>query len=163
MCYKVNGKVYRESTGKATQKDAEYILACRRKEIDEGTLPDTKKVNYKLAELAKEYLKWAERQRSFKNKKLWIRQLVEVFGNHDVKDLNTREIEQWQSRRLKYNKPSTVNRLLATLKHMVNKGTQWEMASDGALKQVRNVKLLPEAGVQTGINTPSTSSFAVAR
>jgi len=45
---------------------------------------------------------------------------------------------------LKYNKPSTVNRLLATLKHMVNKGTQWEMAGDGALKQVRNVKLLPE-------------------
>lgn len=49
-----------------------------------------------------------------------------------------------QSSRLKYNKPSTVNRLLATLKHMVNKGVQWEMAGDGALKQVRNVKLLPE-------------------
>jgi integrase len=144
MCYKVQGKVYRESTGKALQKDAEYILSCRRKEIEEGLLLDATKINYKFAELAKEYLKWAERQRSYKDKKMWIRQLVEVFGNHDVKELNTREIEQWQGRRLKYNKPSTVNRLLATLKHMVNKGTQWGMASDSALKQVRNVKLLPE-------------------
>ena len=144
MCYKVNGKVYRESTGNTAQKDAEYVLACRRKEIEEGLLPNAKKISYKFAELAKEYLKWAERQRSYKDKKLWMRQLVEVFGNHDVKDLNTREIEQWQSSRLKYNKPSTVNRLLATLKHMVNKGVQWEMAGDGALKQVRNVKLLPE-------------------
>jgi len=94
--------------------------------------------------LANEYLKWAERQHSYKDKKRCVRQLVEIFGNHDVNDLNTREIEQWQSRRLKYNKPSTVNRFLATLKHMVNKGTQWGMASDSALKQIRNVKLLPE-------------------
>tara|TARA_B100001971_G_C18153587_1_gene517244 strand:+ start:51 stop:1190 length:1140 start_codon:yes stop_codon:yes gene_type:complete len=144
MCYEAGGKSYRESTGKTTQKEAEYILACRRKEVEEGILPDATKINYKFAELAKEYLKWAERQRSYKDKKRWMRQLVEVFGSRYVKDLNTREIEQWQSRRLKYNKPSTVNRLLATLKHMVNKGTQWGMASDGALKQVRNVKLLPE-------------------
>ncbi len=144
MCYKVDSKLYRESTGKTLQKDAEYVLSCRRKEIEEGKLPDATKSNYKFAELAKEYLKWAERQRSYKDKKLWVKQLNEVFGNLDVKDLNTRSIEQWQSKRLEYNKPSTVNRLLATLKHMVNKGVQWGMAGDGALKQVRNVKLLPE-------------------
>ncbi len=144
MCYRDNGKLYRESTGTASQKVAEYKLSCRRKEVEEDELPDTKKINYKFAELAKEYLKWTERQRSYKDKKLWIRQLVEVFGNYNVKNLNTRIIEQWQSRRLKYNKPSTVNRILATLKHMINKGVQWRMASDGALKEVRNVKLLEE-------------------
>jgi hypothetical protein len=26
MCYKVDGKLYRESTGKTLQKDAEYVL-----------------------------------------------------------------------------------------------------------------------------------------
>jgi integrase len=144
MCYKRDGTVYRFSTGKTTQKEAEYVLACRRKEVEEDNLPDTNKIGYKFAELAKEYLKWAERQRSYKDKKLWMKQLNEVFGNLDMKDLNTRAIEQWQSKRLEYNKPSTVNRLLATLKHMVNKGVQWKMVDDSVLKQVRNVKLLPE-------------------
>lgn len=144
MCYKVKGKLYRESTGKDKQKEAEYVLSCRRKDIEEGGLPDTRRPNFKFVELAKEYLKWAERQRSFKDKKVWIRQLIEVFGNLEVKDLNTRLIEQWQSKRLKHSKPSTVNRVLATLKHMVNKGVQWQMATETTLTQVRNVKLLEE-------------------
>jgi integrase len=143
MTYKVDGILYRYSTGKATQKEAEYVLACRRKEIKDD-MCNANKINCKVADLAKEYLKWAERQKSYKDKKLWIKQLIEVFGDHKVSELNTRGIEQWQSRRLQYNKPSTVNRLLATLKHMVNKGTQWGMAGDGTLKQVRNVKQIPE-------------------
>ena len=61
--------------------------------------------------------------------------MVEVFGNLDVKDLNTKMIEQWQTKRLKYNKPATVNRVLACLKHMVNKGVQWDMASEETLKK----------------------------
>ena len=141
---KVDGKLYRKSTGTASQKEAEHILACRRKEINEGKLLGTKRINYKFAELAKEYLKWTERQRSYKDKKLWIKQLIEVFGNLEIKDLNTRIIEQWQSKRLKCNKPSTVNRILATLKHMISKTVQWDMANEETLKQVRNVKLLEE-------------------
>ncbi len=143
--FRINGTRYRESTGKTKRRDAEEVLHDEREKAKAGECSGTQKVtDYKLVDLAEEYLKWAERQRSYKDKQLGIKQLVEVFGNHGVNDLNTREIEQWQSRRLKYNKPSTVNRLLATLKHMVNKGTQWGMASDRALKQVRNVRLLPE-------------------
>ena len=143
--FQINGTRYRKSTGKAKRRDAEDIFHAERDKAKTGECAGLQKIKaYKLVDLAEEYLKWAERQRSYKDKKRCIRQLVEVFGNRDMKDLNTREIEQWQSSRLKYNKPSTVNRLLATLKHMVNKGTQWEMAGDGALKQVRNVKLLPE-------------------
>lgn len=143
--FRMNGIRYRKSTGKTKRREAEEVLDSEREKAKAGECAGSQKVKtYKLVDLAEEYLKWAGRQRSYKDKKQSIRQLVEVFGNHNVKDLNTREIEQWQSRRLKYNKPSTVNRLLATLKHMVNKGGQWEMAGDGALKQVRNVKLLPE-------------------
>ncbi len=145
MGYSVNGKMHYESTKKTTVRDAEIVLADRKREVRDGTMPDINKVkNYKFVELAEGYLKWAERQRSYKDKKLWIKQLVEVFGNLNVKDLNTRIIEQWQSERMKRNKPSTINRILATLKHMINKGVQWEMASDNVLKQVRNVKLLEE-------------------
>jgi len=89
-------------------------------------------------------LKWAERQRSYKDKKLWIKQLIEVFGNLDLNELKTMAIEQWQCERLKRNKPATVNRILATLKHMISKGVQWDMASENTLKQVRNAKLLEE-------------------
>ena len=143
--FQMNGTRYRKSTGETKRRDAENIFHAEREKARAGESSGVQEVKtYKVVDLAEEYLKWAERQRSYKDKKRGIRQLVDVFGNHDVNDLNTREIEQWQSMRLKYNKPSTVNRLLATLKHMVNKGTQWGMASDRALKQVRNVKLLPE-------------------
>ncbi len=145
MAYSIDGKMRFESTGVTTLREAEYILGCRRKEIKEGKAPDTRQVkSCKFAVLAHDYSKWAERQRIFKTKKIWIKQLVEVFGNLDVKDLNTKMIEQWQSTRLKYNKPATVNRVLACLKHMINKATQWEMASEETLKKVRNVKLLEE-------------------
>ena len=39
-------------------------------------------------------------------------------------------IEQWQTERLIMNKPSTVNRLLATLKHMFTKAMEWDMLSE---------------------------------
>ncbi len=57
MCYKVNDKLYRESTGKVSQKEAEYVQACRRKEIDEDKLPKNKMVDCKFAELANAYSK----------------------------------------------------------------------------------------------------------
>ncbi len=113
--------------------------------MKDGKIPEIRQVkNYQFAELALDYSKWAERQRIFKTKKFWIRQLVEVFGNVDVKDLNSRMIEQWQSKQLKYNKPATVNLVLACLMHMVNKGVQWEKATEATLKKVCNVNLLDE-------------------
>ena len=140
--FQINGTRYRKSTGKTKRRDAEDIFHAERERQRWKESAGIQKVKtYKLVDLAEEYLKWAERQRSYKDKKRCIRQLVDVFGNHDVKDLNTREIEQWQSRRLKYNKPSTVNRLLATLKHMVNKGYSVGMASDSALKASAKCKV----------------------
>jgi integrase len=44
----------------------------------------------------------------------------------------------------KGNKPATVNRLIATLKHCIHKAYQWEMVGEETLKRVRNVKLLEE-------------------
>ena len=144
--YRLNGKRHRESTNTTKRREAELILDRFKQEIKEARRPEIKDAvnEYKLAELAQEYLKWTERQRVHKTKKIWVKQLIQVFGNLNLKDLNPRVIEQWQSVRLKYNKPSTVNRLTGCLKHMVNKGVQWGMASEESLKLVRMVKPLEE-------------------
>lgn len=143
--FRINGTRYRKSTGKTKRRDAEAELDNERERAKKEECSGIQKVEvYKVVELAAEYLRWAERQKSFKDKRQWTRELIETFGNLNVKDLDTRIIEQWQSKRLRINKPATVNRKLATLKHMINKGVQWGMASDDALKQVRNVKMLAE-------------------
>ena len=144
MCYKVDGKLYRESTGKTLQKDAEYVLSCRRKEIKEGKLINSSKTNCKFAELAKEYDTWAKQQKGYRTKKFIIRQLVEEFGNFNVNDLNTMIVERYQTKHLSTRKPATTNRMMACLKHMLTKAVDWEMANEETLKQVRKVKFLKE-------------------
>jgi integrase len=145
IAYSVNGKRYRESACTTIRREAEYILTCRKKEAKEGIIPELNKIkDCKLSELAEDYLKWTERQRVHKTKIIWVKQLVNHFGEFDVKNLNSKAIEQWQSKRLKYNKPSTVNRLTGCLKHMVNKGVEWGMVAEESLKRVRMVKPLEE-------------------
>lgn len=144
MCFKVNGKLYREGTGKSTQKEAEYVLACRRKEVAEGKLPARKIIGCKFAELAKDYDTWVKKQKAYGSKKTFIRHLMEKFGDLNIDDLNTRIVEQWQTKLLKKYKPATVNRRLACLKNMYTKAVDWEMASEATLKQVRKVKFFKE-------------------
>ena len=139
------GKLCRESTETTSREDAEHFLTSRRKQIRDGEIIEAKKrKNNRFAELAKDYLKWAERQRSYKDKRLLVKQLVERFGNLKVRDLNTKIIEQWQSEQLKCNKPATANRKLTVLKHMIKKGTDWGITSEEILKRVRKVKQLKE-------------------
>lgn len=141
------GKIIRESSQSTKFKDAEALLIERKKAIREGKEPEPIKriPNYTFSQLAEEYLKWCERQRSFRSKKGFILQLTETFGNIPLRHLNTKLIEQFQTDRLnKGNKPATVNRLLATLKHCIHKGYQWEMLSEETLKRIRQVRLLEE-------------------
>jgi len=145
MCYQDNsGEVQRKSTGKTTQKEAEYVLVCRRKEIEEGGLPNVNKGKCKFAELAKEYDTWAKQQRGYRTKKFIMRQLVEEFGNLNVMDLNTMIVERYQTKHLSTRKPATTNRMMACLKHMLTKAVDWNMANEETLKQVRKVKFLKE-------------------
>ncbi len=65
-------------------------------------------------------------------------------------------IEQYQSERLQKsnkpengkpdmgNKPATINRLIATIKHMFTKAAEWDMVEEQTLKRIRKVKMLPE-------------------
>lgn len=139
----VNGKLWRESTKIPDMKPAEAVLLQRRADVSEGKIPEPAK-NYTFSALAGEYLKWAERQRVFPTKKIFVGQLVGVFGNIDLNSFGPKIIENWQTERLKRNSPATCNRVLSTLKHMLTKAVDWEMAKEDTLKKVRKVKLLEE-------------------
>ena len=44
----------------------------------------------------------------------------------------------------KGNKPATINRHIATIKHMFTKAVEWDMVEEEVLKRIRKVKLLEE-------------------
>jgi integrase len=148
ICYSDRfGNIVRESAKTTKFKDAATLLLERKKAVREGKEPEAIKriPNYTFHQLADEYQKWCERQRSFRSKKGFIAQLVEAFGNVQLRHLTTKLLEQFQTERTqKGNKPATVNRLMATIKHCIHKGYQWEMLSEETLKRVRQVKLLEE-------------------
>ena len=136
-----------ESTKTTSQKEAEYLLTCRKKEVREGTLPEVKRMkkNITLRELAEEYLVWAKRQKAFYSKRKKIYQLLRTFGNYALNSFTTLMIEHYQTEGLATRKPATVNRLLATLKQVqFTKAVEWEMVGEETLKKVRRVKLIPE-------------------
>jgi integrase len=143
----LDGRIIRESSHSSKLKEAGDLLIGRRNEIKEGKQPEIKKriANHTFNELAEQYLKWAERQRSFQSKKYFINQLVRDFGLIPLRQFSSMLLEQYQTERLqKGNKPATANRLLATLKHMFTKAVEWEMIEEATLKRIRKAKLLEE-------------------
>jgi len=158
----VDGRIIRESSRTSEFKKADDLLIQRRNEIKEGKQPEIKKriVNHTFKELAEEYRKWAERQRCFRSKKYCIEQLVSDFGWIPLRQFNSMLLEQYQTERLqegyiseavsqgkrpkKGNKPATVNRVLATLKHMFSKAVEWEMVEEATLKRIGKAKFLEE-------------------
>lgn len=71
-------------------------------------------------------------------------QLVGFFGNHSLNSFSTQLVEKYQSERLVKNKPASVNKTIAILKHMLSKAEEWEMINEEVLKKVRKVKQIPE-------------------
>ncbi len=142
----LDGKTVFESSGSDKLKIAEALLHKRKAEIFSGKQPEVIKIkNHCYRDLAQEYIKWAQRQRCFEKKAYMISQLVNEFGHYPLRRFDTRVIEQFQTERLsKGNKPATINRFVATLKHMFTKAVDWNMVEEGTLKKVRKAKLLEE-------------------
>ncbi|MFC1607133.1 tyrosine-type recombinase/integrase [Candidatus Latescibacterota bacterium] len=139
------GSIRDESTHSRYKRDAETLLSKRKQEVIEGKLPELKKYkDIRLNDFSVEYLNWAERQRSVDHTKRFTKQLLSDFGNIPLNSFTTKLIEQWQSDRMKIrgNKPATVNRMLAVLKHMFTKANEWDMVKQQAFERVRKVKLL---------------------
>lgn len=153
----LDGKVIRETSTSDKFKDAETLLIKRRQGIREGKMPEIKRItNHSFSDLVTDYLKWAGRQRAFKQKELIVNQLKERFGPLPLRSFDTRLVEAYQSERLQggkkklkteeivANKPATINRHIATLKHMFTKAVEWDMVEEETLKRVRRAKMLEE-------------------
>jgi integrase len=157
----INGKIVFESSRQGDRtgtklKDAETLLHERKADVGRGKQPEIKKKipNVTFKELSVEYLQWAKRQRSFKQKETLVKQLVTIFGAYPLRAFNSRLLEQYQTermeksnKRVKYqvgNKPGTINRHVATIKAMFTKAIEWELVEEELLKKVRKVKLLEE-------------------
>ncbi len=141
----LSGRTIRKSSGTTNYKEAQVILNKHRQDVLEGKVPEVKVIkNYTFRELAEEYLVWITRQKDVVNKTRKVKQLVDRFGDLQLRRFSTKIVEDFQTERLKRNKTATVNRLLATLKHMFTKAEEWEMVEEEYLKKVRKVKLLKE-------------------
>jgi len=142
----LDGQIIRESTGSTSFRDAEALLIKRKQMVKEGKQPEVKRIaNYTFNELAEQYLEWAKRQRSFRSKRGFVKQLLEAFGHLPLRRFNTMLLEQYQTERLqKGNKPATANCLLSTLKHMFTKAVEWDMVEEEVLKRIRKVKFLED-------------------
>lgn len=141
-----DGKVIRESSRSDKYRDAETLLIKRRQSVRDGKLPEVKRIkNHAFNELSEEYLKWAERQRGYRQKRLVVNQMKDRFGQYPLRRFDTRILEGYQSERLQEGKkPATINRHIATLKHMIHKAVDWDMVEEETLKRVRKAKLLEE-------------------
>ena len=141
-----DGRIRFESSGSSNFRDAEILLTEKRKFVDEGKDPKPKRIgNHTFRELSVPYLEWAKRQKAYKGKAYALRLLVREFGNLTLRHITTRLIEEYQSRLIAAGrKPATVNRYTATVKHMIRKAVEWEMAQEDILRKVRGAKQLPE-------------------
>lgn len=142
----LDGGIIRESSKSEKFREAETLLIQRRQEIKEGKQPEIKRIaNHTLNELAAEYIKWAERQKSFKSKYYFIKELTETFGSLPLRRFNSMLIEQWQTEKIeKGYKPATINRIHATLNHMFTKAVKWNMVEKETSMRIRDATLLKE-------------------
>jgi len=143
----IDGKICYESSRSTKIKDAQDLLIQRKHEVKEGNDLTSKRIKkYLFNELVENYHPWAERQKSYaRSKKYMISMLGDKFGNLPLMNFSTMLIEQFQTELLSNNKaPATVNRYLATLKHMFTKAIEWEMVREEVLKKVHRVKFLQE-------------------
>jgi integrase len=142
----LDGKVVFESSKSSTFREAENLLIQRKQSIKEGKQPEIKKIaNYTFSTLCEEYIKWAERQRGFKQKEYVVKQLKSLYKSVPLRFFSSRLLEQYQSERLQEGKkPATINRHVATIKHMFTKAVEWDMVEETTLKRIRRIRLLEE-------------------
>ena len=133
------------------RKLAIEALAKRRVEVAENKFLDKKEEppKIKFSAFAKEYDKWCQiNNKGYEKKKTYIKHLVNVFGDKYLDEITTWLIEKYKIERRKENRKSTnrpikvgtVNRELATLKHMFSKAIEWGFLKENPAKPVKLFK-----------------------
>jgi len=127
----VREKLGRKSSG-FTREMAKEAPKARLGEIAQGRFNlDKVRKPHAFGELVESYLKHAESYKaSFNREKYAIEGLQEYFGSAThLSKITTWTVEKWKRKRAKQVQPSTVNRELTILKHMLKMAVRWELAS----------------------------------
>jgi len=151
---RIHRSVGRESDG-TTRTTAEEFIAKVRHDAREGrlNLPKRRKVALTLAAAAPLYIDRLHQEggKNIERKRLQLEQsLIPYFSNQPLSQITTFEIERYKKHRtsqpiisrkklkpgetLPLLKPSTINRELATLSHLLNKAAEWVWIERSAAK-----------------------------
>jgi len=141
--YYADGRRKRECIG-PDKRLAETVLKKRKVEIAEGRYLDIKRnEKIKFEEFAEQYLELHSKinNRSWKNSDLHnLNILKRHFSGKYLYEITPVMIEKFKTERIKEVSPATVNRSLACLKSMFNKGIQWGKVEENPFKAVKLLK-----------------------
>jgi len=142
---RIHRTIGRESEG-VTRSTAEDFIAKARQDAREGrlNLPKRRKVALNFAAAAPLYIERLRQEggKNIKRKQQQVDQsLIPYFGSKPISQITTFDIERYKKHRASQPvrnrkklkpgekpppvKPSTVNRELATLSHLINKAAEW--------------------------------------
>lgn len=115
--YYYDGRRIRRKVG--SEKDAENALAAIKADILRGEYRFKKDRKIRFEDFAKEYLDYAKiNKRSWGRDESSLKRLLPFFGNCLLSKITVRHIEEYKRMRLDKVKTGTINRELASLKHM---------------------------------------------
>ena len=144
--YYVHGRRKREKVG-TSKRLADTILAKRKVEILEGKFIDrSRERKISLSEFVKEYLEFSIVNKSLNTYKLdqmATRNFLKFIGNLRLGEVAHVHFEKYKSARINEVSISTVNRELATLKHMFTTAVKWSYLTDNPARDARKGKEPP--------------------
>jgi len=131
MCYSVNKKFIRESTGITDKAKALAFYYKRKTEIAEGKFLDKKKEHkINFSEFADYYLENHSKVENKSWKKsdwVFIRALKKFFGKYYLSEINKELIARFKAERKKESVSNAgINRNLACLKSIFNRAIDWD-------------------------------------
>ena len=145
MSYSIRGRQYRRSTKTTNKKIAEEIYCKRKAEILEGTYIDNPQgKNKTLKNLVEQY--WeditpSKKPGSQKDDFRYGRYWIQLFDNRYLNEISSDSINQYIQKRKKLVGPSTINRELAFLSAVFNKGIKlWRWCKENPVSLVPREK-----------------------
>jgi integrase len=140
--YTVGGRRMREAIG-PSKKLAEMVLKKRVTEAIENRWFDKRNVGTtSFSELVEIYItRHIELLKSAKTERVRALFWKREFGTRPVGQITRAELQDWQARKRKTNKPATVNRIMCRLRHIFNKAVEWELLDESPMERL---KFLPE-------------------
>lgn len=151
MCYVVQGRQERKSTGTANRKFAEKIYGKTLVDIEEGRFFDKPK-NIKMVEVIEKYMNEVSpfKHGSHDRNRQIVKHFKAFFGGTLLEDVNPPLLSRYKSERLQTVtkrgrpvSPDTVRKELSLLRQIFNVAIdEWEMCKENPVRKV--IKSLPQ-------------------